>query len=104
MNKLEKNIYFSNLYNFYKELLTDKQQEIFYSYYFNDNGLSEISNNLSITRQAVLDSLKKTENLLEDYEKKLHLSKIYNSQKEILEKVSFNQSKDLDKILKLWEQ
>ena len=58
MSDLEKNIYVSNLFDFYKNLLTEKQQSIFISYYFNDIGLSEIAQTKGISRQAVLDSLK----------------------------------------------
>ncbi len=104
MSNLEKSIYISNLFDFYKNLLTAKQQEIFVNYYFNDIGLTEISLNLGVSRQAVLDCIKKTEKLLENYEEKLKLYKIYNNQKSLIE--NFDKTKDfskLNKILKLWE-
>lgn len=104
MGDLEKNIYVSNLFDFYKNLLTEKQQSIFISYYFNDIGLSEIAQTKGISRQAVLDSLKKTETLLNSYEEKLRLNQIYNEQKKIIKKIE--NSKNLDKIndiIRLWE-
>ncbi|MCF0111444.1 MAG: YlxM family DNA-binding protein [Erysipelotrichaceae bacterium] len=72
------------LYDFYGDLLTDKQKEVFEWYYQNDNSLAEIAEQSGSSRAAVHDVLKRTEQLLEDYEKSLHLldnfrkrSKIY---------------------------
>lgn len=105
MSSLEKNIYISNLFNFYKNLLTEKQQDIFYSYYYNDIGLTEISKEKNISRQAVLDSIKKTETLLLDYEKKLKLYEIYLNQTKIVEDINKTQNlKKLNEIIKLWEE
>lgn len=105
MSSLEKNIYISNLFNFYKKLLTEKQQEIFYDYYYNDIGLSEISKEKGISRQAVLDSVKKTENLLLEYEEKLNLFEIYTNQTLLVEKIEKTKDlKKLNEIIKLWEE
>ena len=61
------------LYDFYGELLTDKQKEIYELFYQNDMSLSEIAGELEISRQAVRDQLKRTEKILADYEDKLML-------------------------------
>jgi predicted DNA-binding protein YlxM (UPF0122 family) len=61
------------LYDLYSPLLTDKQREYFEMYYFDDFSLAEIADNLSISRNAVFDALKKVNNILEEYESKLHL-------------------------------
>ena len=61
------------LYDFYGELLTDKQKEIYELFYQNDMSLSEIAGELEISRQAVRDQLKRTEKILADYEDKLTL-------------------------------
>lgn len=103
---LEKNYKISGLFYFYKKLLTTKQQNIFENYYFNDNSLGEIASQENISRQAVKDCLKKCENSLIKYEQKLKLSKIYYSQKKIIEELIENNPKLLNKyneILKLWE-
>ena len=42
-------------------------------YYGNDYSLGEIAENFNISRQAVYDNIKRTENILESYEAKLHL-------------------------------
>lgn len=61
------------LFDFYGELLTDKQKEIYELFYQNDMSLSEIAGELDISRQAVRDQLKRTEKILSDYEDKLKL-------------------------------
>lgn len=61
------------LFDFYGELLTDKQKEIYELFYQNDLSLSEIAGELDISRQAVRDQLKRTEKILSDYEDKLKL-------------------------------
>lgn len=63
------------LYDFYGELLTDKQKEYFEYYYFNNLSLSEISENLGISRNAIHKSIKLIESKLYFYEDKLKLYK-----------------------------
>lgn len=65
------------LYNVYKNLLTEKQCSYFEEYYLYDCSLSEIAENYNVSRNACFDAIKKCENLLEDYESKLHLDSIY---------------------------
>lgn len=81
-------VYKSLLYDFYGELLTDKQKDIVDMYYNNDLTLSEISEQIGISRQGVYDALKRAENTLEDYEKKLGLVKKLLQQKSLLKKIS----------------
>ena len=47
------------LYDFYGEILTAKQKELFDLYYNDDLSLSEISENLGITRQGVRDAIRR---------------------------------------------
>ena len=70
-----KKVYYSSLYDYYQKLLTEKQCNIFEDYYFNDYSLSEIADNLNVSRNAIWDILKKVEHNLEDYETKLELYK-----------------------------
>lgn len=72
------------VYDFYSELLTDRQKNIFELYHLDDLSLNEISSECGITRQAVLDSIKRTEKLLLNYENKLSLVKRHLKQKEII--------------------
>lgn len=61
------------LYNFYHSLLTKKQSRYMDLYYVEDFSLSEISEQLDVSRQAVLDNLHRSVNLLESFEKELSL-------------------------------
>ncbi|WZL74816.1 putative DNA-binding protein [Clostridiaceae bacterium 35-E11] len=61
------------LYDFYGQLLTPKQQEVLQLYYSHDLSLGEIAEQLGVSRQAVYDTIKRTEKLLYAYEKKLGL-------------------------------
>ncbi|MCD5410160.1 MAG: HTH domain-containing protein [Clostridiales bacterium] len=59
--------------DFYGKLLTDKQLEVMELYYNQDLSLTEIAENLNVTRQAVHDAIKKSEKSLKEYENKLNL-------------------------------
>ena len=61
------------LYDIYKNLLTDKQKSYFEDYYFMDLSLSEIAINNNVSRNAVFDQIKRVDKALLDYEEKLHL-------------------------------
>lgn len=100
MNKIEEFDYINNLYSFYKELLTDKQKEVIESYYLYNLSLSEIGDNLKISRSAVNDTLIHAKDNLIEYEQKLKLFEKENKVKEILDKE--NISKEVkDKILEV---
>ena len=74
----------ARLFDFYGSLLTEKQQLIFKLYYYDDLSLGEIAEELDITRQAVYDIIKRTENLLKNYEDNMQLwSKYQKNEKEI---------------------
>ena len=54
------------LFDFYGELLTDRQKEFFDLYYNNDLSLAEIAENAGISRQGVRDAIVRAENQIED--------------------------------------
>lgn len=66
-------VYLNNLYDYYKELFTDKQKMYFEDYYFNNLSLSEIAENCDVSRNAVFNQLKIMEEKLEELEGKLGL-------------------------------
>lgn len=70
---LEKTTRMNYLYDFYCSLLTPKQQSYMSLYYLDDYSLGEIAEEYDISRQAVYDNIKRTETMLEEYEKKLRL-------------------------------
>lgn len=77
----EKIVQIALLFDFYGQLLTDKQIEIVDMYYNHDLSLSEISEQLGISRQGVYDTLKRAEKTLFDYEEKLKLVNRFLKQK-----------------------
>ncbi len=64
------------LFDNYEKLFTQKQIKVFKMYYFEDLTLDEIAKELSISKSAIGDSLKKTKQSLKSYEKKLNITKI----------------------------
>ena len=87
------------LFDFYGNMLTDKQRELFDLYYSEDMSLAEISENTGITRQAVRDTIVRVEKILGDTESKLGLAGKYGFLQPQLEKISDN----LNEILKINE-
>lgn len=61
------------LFDYYGKLLTDKQQEFFEDYYFDNLTLQEIADNYDISRNAVHKTLNAIIKKLEYYEEKLKL-------------------------------
>ena len=70
---MKKEIYYNNLFDYYGELLKEKQQEYFKYYYFDNLSLSEIADNLNLSRNAIHKQLKLIEEKLEFYDNKLKL-------------------------------
>ncbi|EUJ33443.1 DNA-binding protein [Listeria floridensis FSL S10-1187] len=58
------------LFDFYEGLLTEKQKAYISLYYLDDFSLGEIAEEFEVSRQAVYDNIKRTEDSLENYEKK----------------------------------
>ena len=73
---LEKTVEISVLYDFYNQLLTEKQKNIVDLYYNQDLSLGEIADELGVSRQAVYDMLKRTERLLYQYEERLNFIRL----------------------------
>lgn len=71
---MDRVLYLNNLYDYYKELFTDKQRMYFEDYYWNDLSLSEIASNYNVSRNAVHNQLKIMEERLEELEQLLKLN------------------------------
>ena len=70
---MPKNLEYSILLDCYGELLTEKQRETLDYYYNEDLSLSEISEIVGISRQGVMDIIKRSEQQLNAFEQKLSL-------------------------------
>lgn len=73
-----KDLRYSELNDIYGSLLTPHQSEVVKGYYDSDLSLSELAENLRISRQGVMDVLRTAENALDKYEKALRVSAIYS--------------------------
>lgn len=67
----------SLLFDVYGDLLTEHQREIYQNLVDNDYSLSEIGEELGISRQGVHDAIKRIDKILIDYEDKLHYAEKY---------------------------
>lgn len=66
------------LYDFYGDLLTERQQEFYDLYYNEDLSLAEIAENYGITRQGVRDIIVRAEASLQEVEDKTGLIRRYH--------------------------
>ncbi len=73
--KVEEKNFLSKLFDAYGGALSEGQKEIMTLYINFDLTVSEIAENLGVSRQAVKDSVTKAEKKLYDYEEKLTLVK-----------------------------
>ena len=83
----QKSIEMVLLFDFYGNMLTDKQRDFFDLYYNHDLSLAEIAENEGITRQGVRDAIVRARNILVEFEEKLGLYKRYGNIDDALEKV-----------------
>lgn len=70
------------LYDFYGELLTPHQRNIYEAAVYNDMSLGEIAEEQGISRQGVHDLIKRSDRILQEYESKLHLVQRFAKAKE----------------------
>ena len=75
------------LFDFYGEMLTDRQKEFFDLYYNEDLSLAEIAEIAGISRQGVRDVIVRAEAALEELEEKTGIVKRFQEQKHQLEEI-----------------
>lgn len=98
---MEQRDYYILLYDFYGNLLNNKQQECFEAYYFDNLSLQEISENLGVSRNAIHKMLINVQNKLLFYEGELRL---FDKNKK-LELILSDVDKNLrDKIMNIFNQ
>ena len=84
------------LFDFYGEVLTDRQKEFYDLYYNEDLSLGEIAENYDITRQGVRDVIVRAEGILTDLEDKTGLIKRFHTMKGQLQQVRGDAQKLVD--------
>lgn len=85
--EIEKTNRMNALFEFYAALLTDKQMNYIELYYADDYSLAEIAEEFGVSRQAVYDNIKRTEKILEAYERKLHMYSDYIVRSQIFDEI-----------------
>ena len=73
------------LFDFYGELLTDKQREYFDLHYNEDLSLSEIAADEGISRQGVWDIIRRAEESMRRYEAKTGLVARFARERQVLD-------------------
>lgn len=91
---MDKRNYLIILYDFYGELLNEKQREYFEEYYFNNLSLGEISNNLNVSRNAIHKSLVSIAEKLTFFEEKLKLFEKTNIIRDIIKEEDIKKIKE----------
>ena len=84
MEKLARQAY---LYDFYGELLTEHQKQIYEDVVILDMSLREIAEEFGISRQGVHDLVRRCDKILEGYEEKLHLIERFHANREKIERI-----------------
>ena len=96
---MKREVYLTILFDYYENLLTDKQIDYFKKYYFENLSLGEVADSLGVSRNAVFKQIKIVEKKLEKYEK---VCKCYQKDLKIGEIINMdNISKMKDELEKL---
>ena len=85
--RMEKILEQTLLYDFYGELLTEHQRQVYEDVVLNDFSLSEVAENRGISRQGVHDMIRRCNRSLEEYESKLHLVEKFLAIRENVEQI-----------------
>lgn len=75
------------LFDFYGELLTERQKEFFDLYYNEDLSLAEIAENAGISRQGVRDVIVRAEAAMQEIEDKTGIIRRFESQRPHLDAI-----------------
>ena len=105
-NDLVKTLRMNYLFDFYQSLLTNKQKNYLELFYLQDYSLSEIADTFEVSRQAVYDNIRRTGDLVEDYETKLKLYEKFEQRQMIYNemKQSIHDTKKLEHLIQNLEE
>lgn len=82
-----KNLNIAVLFDFYGEMLTEKQKDVIDLYYNEDLSLAEIAEHEGISRQGVRDNIKRGEAYLLELEEKLRFAENYQNLRSMLSSI-----------------
>lgn len=85
------------LYDFYGELLTPHQKQIYEAVVYHDMSLGEIGEEMGISRQGVFDLMKRCDKTLLSYERKLHLIEKFDKVKGTVQEIKEQSNQELIK-------
>ena len=91
---MEDILYLSSLYDYYKDLFTDKQRKYFEDYYFENLTMEEIAENNNISKNAVSKTIIEVKDKLNEYESILHLLSNRNHIEDALTSEELDRIKD----------
>ncbi|RAI82837.1 putative DNA-binding protein [Macrococcoides goetzii] len=91
---LVKTMRMNYLFDFYQSLLTDKQRNYLERYYLLDESLSEIAETFNVSRQAVYDNIRRTDELLEEYETRLGLYGKFEERQQLISSIQSELAKE----------
>ena len=101
---MPKNLKVAELLDIYGNLLNEKQRTSLEFYYYDDLSLSEIAENIGVSRQGVRDVIKRAENFLFFAEQELKLlerREIFNSTVQSLKNIEL--SSEAEKLVDVLE-
>lgn len=96
---MDNRLYYINLFDYYGDLLTEKQQHYFEDYYFNNLTLSEISENEAVSRNAINKQLHNVLEKLDYYEEILTLYQKAEKIKALLKNVDQEIKEQIEELL-----
>ena len=96
---MDNQIKMNQLYDYYSELLTDKQKLYFEDYFFNNLSITEMSENYNVSRNAIHKQIKEIEIKLNYYEDKLNLLNKANKINKIISKLDEKIKKEIEELI-----
>lgn len=85
---MNQHIEYGRLFDFYKDLLSDRQVQVMEHYFINDLTMPEISEELGISKQAVSLTINKSIAKLEEFDKKLKYAELYEKYNILIDRLS----------------
>ena len=87
VNEMDERLRETLLYDFYGDLLTGRQRQMYEDVIFNDLSYSEVAEENGISRQGVYDMVRRCGKILEGYEETLHLVEKFQQTRELADEI-----------------